>query len=97
MKEVKRKFRFRWFRLILVGIFAYCVYLTIGQHNQLTAICRETESTRARLEEANKNKAALLDERTRLNDRGYIEKLAREDLGLVKPGEAPFITGPKSQ
>ncbi|MCE5287244.1 MAG: septum formation initiator family protein [Pelosinus sp.] len=96
MTEVKRRVRFKWFRFILMGLFIYCVYLTIGQHHQLNAICRETDNTRARLEEANKTKAALLDERTRLNDRSYIEKLAREDLGLVRPGEAPFITGPKN-
>lgn len=96
MAEGRRRFRLKWFRLILMGIFIYCGYLMIGQHTQLNAICRETDSTEARLEEANKNKAALLAERTKLNDRSYIEKLAREDLGLVKPGEAPFITGPKN-
>lgn len=96
MKEGRRKVRPRWFRFILLGLLIYCVYLTIGQHNQLSAISRETDNTRARLEEANKTKEALLDERTRLNDRSYIEKLAREDLGLVKQGEAPFITGPKN-
>lgn len=96
MKEVRRRFRFRWFRILLVGLFAYCIYLTIGQHNQLALIEREKESTKARLEEANKQKAALIDERARLNDKKYIEKLAREDLGLVKPGEAPFITGQKN-
>jgi cell division protein FtsB len=79
-----------------MGLIIYCGYLIICQHSQLSAIARETENTKARLEEANKDKAALLEERTRLNDRSYIEKLAREDLGLVKPGEAPFITGPKN-
>lgn len=96
MKEARRRFRFKWFRFIIMGLILYCGYLLIGQHCQLNAIARETETTKARLEEANKNKAALLEERMRLNDRSYIEKLAREDLGLVKPGEAPFITGPKN-
>lgn len=96
VKEVRRRFRIKWFRFIIMGFFIYGAYLIIGQHNQLNAINRETENTRLRLEEANKSKAVLLEERSRLNDRSYIEKLAREDLGLVKPGEAPFITGPKN-
>ena len=97
MKQAKLRYRFKWFRLILAGLFAYCVYLTIGQHSQLAAIARETENTRMQLEAANKTKAELTDERARLHDKGYIEKLAREDLGLVKPGEVPFITGQKNE
>jgi cell division protein FtsB len=37
-----------------------------------------------------------LDGRIRqLHDPGYLERLARECLGMVKPGEIPFVVVPK--
>ena len=39
----------------------------------------------------NKEKEELEAEKEALNDPKYIEKKAREDLGLVKPGEVPYV------
>lgn len=33
----------------------------------------------------------LLKERERLNDVVYVEQVARRDLGLVRPGEQPYV------
>ncbi len=93
LKVIKQrpKYRLKWFRLVVVGLIVYFAYLSFGQQSQINAINQELEATKAKLAEADKRHAELTEERNRLNDRTYIEKLAREELGLVKPGEVPYV------
>ncbi len=86
-----RKYRIKWFRLVLLMFAGYFLYMLAGQQSQLSAIERETQAATQRLEQAQQQNAALIEERNRLNDPAYIEKLAREELGLAKPGETPFM------
>jgi len=81
-----------WFRLCLLLVLVYFCYSFYNVQGQLSAIEKETLTSQRQLDEARQKNAALLQERDRLNDRRYIEKIAREDLGLVRPGEAPVIT-----
>jgi len=70
--------------------------LSLGQQRQLNAIGNEAESIQMELAQSAQLNTALKAERDALNDRKYVEKLAREELGLVKPGETPYIgTGKK--
>lgn len=94
--QKRRKLRVNWFRLIIVVMAGYFIYSGVNQYNQLHAINREQEAVRVRLEQAREMNAGLLEERRRLNDRNYIEKLAREELGLVKPGEILYIPAEKN-
>lgn len=62
------------------------------------APAREAYDQHRRIEQSEKKLAALknenarLEERlTRLKDPDYVEKLAREQLGLVKPGETAYV------
>ena len=82
-----RKIRIKWFRLAVFFIAGYFLYLIIGQHNQLSAIEAENRAAHQRLEQAKQVNASLVEERNQLNNPAYIEKIAREELGLVKPGE----------
>ena len=84
-------YRVNWFKLVAIGLSIYFIYLCIGQQTQLNAISNETESIRMELAQFQQVNAALKEERDALNDRKYVEKLAREELGLVKPGEVPYI------
>lgn len=59
----------------------------------MAAIDRETAAAEIKLVEAQKRNTELVEERTKLNDKAYVEKLAREELGLVKPGETPYVQG----
>lgn len=95
MKQIFKK-RFRWFRLIVFAIVAYFVYWGFVQQANLQAIYHEAGNTRQKLEQANQTNAALIEEKNRLNDKQYIEKLAREELGLVKPGETPIVSVPNN-
>lgn len=57
------------------------------QHQQI----RQEE---ARLSELRAKNATLRNRLNRLNDPEYVEKLAREQLGLVRPGEISYAIVP---
>lgn len=96
MMQRRRTFRVKWFRLIVVTLSAYLIYAGVNQYNQLSAIQQEQAMIKLQLEQACEVNASLSEERKRLNDRAYIEKLAREELGLAKPGETLYMPADKN-
>jgi len=90
-KLVKRKYRLNWFRLLLFAIILYTGYVCVNQQLQYAAISRETEATKTQLEQLQQTNEAMLQEKQKLTTPNHIEKLAREELGLVKPGEVPYV------
>ena len=48
-------------------------------------------SLRGRIAELEQSNKSLADEKSKLSSPAYVEKIAREELGLVKPGEVPYI------
>ncbi|MBC8016433.1 MAG: septum formation initiator family protein [Sporomusaceae bacterium] len=93
--RIRNRYRIKWFKLVAIGLSFYFMYLYVGQQSQLNAISNETESIRMELTQFQQVNTALKEERNALNDRRYVEKLAREELGLVKPGEVPYIVSEK--
>lgn len=93
--QERHKFRVKWFRLIAIVLGFYFIYLCVGQQSQLNAIGSGSETVRLQLAQLQQANATLKEERDALNDRRYVEKLAREELGLVKPGEIPYIVSDK--
>lgn len=91
----RSRYRIKWFRLVLTGICVYFLYVSIGQIDSFRTITQETEMNKVRLEQAKQVNQQLLEERDRLNTPNYIEKVAREELGLVRPGEVPYIPAQK--
>lgn len=89
------KYRIKWFKLLTIILSVCFVYSFIHQQNQLNAIRRDSDSVRAQLTDFRESNTNLKEERDALNDRRYVEKVAREDLGLVKPGEIPYIVSEK--
>jgi cell division protein FtsB len=85
------KYRIRWFRLAMLAVVGYCLYILAGQQLEMNALNREAEATRTRLEQLRQANQSLTEEKGRLTTPAYVEKLAREELGLVKPGEVPYI------
>lgn len=90
------RYRIRWFRLLLLCLTGYFVYVLSGQQMELQAINKEKEAARQRLEQLQQANTNLNEERARLAKPAYIEKIAREELGLVKPGEVPYIPAGKN-
>ena len=93
--QVRSKYRVKWFRLFLIVLSGYFIYLCVGQQSQLASIRRETQSTRMQIQQLQQANVTLNEERNALQDPKYVEKLAREELGLVKPGEIPYLPGDK--
>jgi cell division protein DivIC len=93
MGRVKRGFN--WFILILIGVGIYFSYTVVEQQIHLNAVAEEKRATELHLtEEKNLNKE-LNEEKAKLNDPAYVEKIAREELGMVKQGEMPYVSSKK--
>jgi cell division protein FtsL len=88
---VRRKYRIRWLRILILLAAGYFVFLAVGQQFELYTIQRETLSLRERILELEQANQSLADERKKMAAPAYVEKIAREQLGLVKPGEVPYI------
>ncbi|WP_312562167.1 septum formation initiator family protein [Anaerospora sp.] len=88
---VKRKYRLNWFRVVMIAIILYTVYVCVNQQLQYAAISREMEATKTQLEQLQQTNEAMGQEKQKLSTPAHVEKLAREELGLVKPGEIPYV------
>ena len=93
VRQAKRSFN--WFAVLLLFIVLYFSYTAIQQYLQLKAISQEQAAVEARLSQAQKVNEGLLQEKNNLGKIDYIEKIAREELGMTKQGEMPYISSKK--
>lgn len=93
--QIRHKYRVKWFRLLAIVLSCYFIYVSVGQQRQLNAIGNEAESVRIQLAQFEQMNTTLKEERDALKGHGYVERLAREELGLVKPGETPYLVTEK--
>lgn len=84
--------RVNWFLILLLLIGGWFSYTFVTQQIRLNAVASDYEETRIRLEEARARNAELKKERDSLSDAAYIEKVARESLGMTRQGEVPYIS-----
>lgn len=91
MKQRKaQKRRFSWFFVIMAVVVAYFSSILISQQIYLSQVRRDQAAAEVRLAAAQKENEALRQERENLNELSYIERIAREDLGMTKKGELPY-------
>ncbi|MBQ2615037.1 MAG: septum formation initiator family protein [Clostridia bacterium] len=95
----KRKFNPRKFAVAAVILLfgAYFCYTMIWQQVALNRKSREIDALNAQIEEATRQTEQLEAELENLNDPAYLEKVAREKLGLVRPNERVFVDANKSE
>jgi len=86
----KRK-KIRVFHIILAGVFVYCAYLAFNQQKFIYAKDMELKSIQARISEESKQNEELKRQKETLNSDEYIERVAREKLGMVKRNERIFV------
>ena len=83
---------------VLVVLFTvYFVYVMIWQQIAITKKNREIQELEEQVQTAANQTEALKAELENLNDPAYLEKIAREKLGLVRPNERVFVDANKSQ
>ena len=81
---------FDWLLLAAAIVVIYFSSILVSQQVYLNQVGREQEAADKRLQAAVEVNEALKKERDELNDLGYIEKVAREELGMTKPDELPY-------
>ena len=91
-KEKARSGRgFNWFAILMIVIVAYGGWILADQQMTLGALEDDMTAARERLQAARTENQQLQDENVQLHDDAYIEKLAREELGMTRKGEMPYI------
>ena len=79
--------------LLVLTLFVLCygVYVIGDKAMTLSHLNNDIDQARVRLEEAQNENQQLKAENASLSDDAYIEKLAREELGMTRQGEIPYI------
>lgn len=86
---MKKNLKFR--NIIVLFIIGYVCYVFIGQQITMHNINNQINAKSAEKQKAVELNQKLQDEVKLSRSDAFIEKLARERLGLVKQGETPVI------
>jgi len=82
--------------LVRWGLPAFCLYLTVfllGQQIQLQGLERRQAELLLRRDQVVAANAVLREHVARLASDEYLEQAAREELGMVRPGEIVYTIG----
>lgn len=86
--------RLRFHRVALAITLAAIALMAIPTSRQLYAQQRRISGEQTKLQELRENNSRLEQRLQRLQDPEYVEKLAREQLGMVRPGEISYVVVP---
>ena len=86
----KRK-KSRFGLVLLVLFFIYFAYTAVGQQKLLYMKNVELKKVQSKIDEEKKENEKLKKEQEQLNSDEFVEKTAREKLGMVKKGERVFV------
>jgi cell division protein FtsL len=79
------------FTIILIGLLFYSGVTMIDQQKIIYSKNKELQTVQSKIEEEKKTQEELQKEKEAVNSDEYIEKVAREKLGMVKQGEKIFV------
>lgn len=92
---IRRPFSWSLFIVILsLPLQVYFGTSAIGGALRVYQYQREIESLRADLARLEQRRSDLAEQQLYLHSDQYIEKVAREELGLIKPGDQPIVIVP---
>ena len=89
----QRKGLFNWFTILLVIIIGYFAVILVKQQIYLNQVSADQAAAEDRLATARAEHERLGKEKDDLNRLDYIEKIAREELGMTRRGELPYSSG----
>ena len=87
----KKKYSVDYLRVILVLVFAYFSVTFIRQQFEINEYDLQIKSIEQEITYAKNKTEELKEVEGKVNDSEYIEYIARNELGLVKPYEKIFI------
>ncbi|MBE5040254.1 FtsB family cell division protein [Ructibacterium gallinarum] len=95
----KRRLNLRRFLTVLLvfGFAVYFVYIMIWQQVTISRKNKEINALEEKISAANQQTEELQQQLDHLNDPEYLEQIAREKLGLVRPNERVFVDANKSE
>lgn len=89
---VKRRRRKRPILLwICIGLIIIICGILVVQGYKIVQLKQEQNRVEQQLMELREKNAQLEADKARLQDPKQLEAVAREELGLVKPGEVPYV------
>lgn len=86
---MRKKKRFNFKSILIILVFVYIGYIVVSTQISMNKIKAEIQLKQVELAKIKDNNQKLQDEVNMSKTDAYYEKLARERLGLVKPGETP--------
>jgi len=92
-KKTGKRRHFSWFALLLVVVVAYFVSIFVSQQVYLSQVEKDQAAANQRLQAAQEENQRLREEKENLYRLEYIEKVAREELGMTRRGELPYSPG----
>ncbi len=87
----RRKRKSSAFKLFMLLVLIVCAAVIGRQEYSIYQIRQEKAATQLRIDALKRQKAELEQERKRLDDPRYIEKLARENYNMVAKDEVPLF------
>ena len=96
MAQRRSSRRPRWFVIALLVILGYFGSMIVSQGLSLSHGHEDQALATERLTAAQAENDRLRAEKERLGELPYIEKLAREELGMTGAGELPYAPGKRS-
>ncbi len=88
-----RKGIINWFTVLMVIIIGYFAVILVKQQMYLNQVSVDQAAAEVRLSAAKAEHEKLVKEKDDLNRLDYIEKIAREELGMTRKGELPYNAG----
>lgn len=80
-----------WWRLMIVGVIIFIGACYISPVRAYVEKSRLIQSEQAKTESLRSQRDQLQYEKDSLQNNSYVEQVARRDLGMVKPGEQPYV------
>jgi len=86
----KRK-KSKIYLLVTLCAMVYFTYLMIGQERIIRDKSNQIAIVNQKIDDEKSKNAELKKQKDQVNSPEYIEKVAREQLGMVKPDEKVFV------
>ena len=90
-KKTKKKYRIDYVRVLLIVCVVYFSITFVKQQLEINEYNVKINSVKEDITLAQEGIESLNETKNKTNDAEYIEKIAREEFGLVKPYEKVFI------
>ncbi|MBR2786463.1 MAG: septum formation initiator family protein [Clostridia bacterium] len=85
------KKRFKFNRIIIIGMVIYVFYAVISRQQMLNAYRKEEQTYLDLIAQEQQRNSELLRAKDNINSTEFIEQIAREKLGMYLPNERVYI------